>query len=347
MHSKREVLPKVQEEALQTMMQVDDSRITLMWDEKGIVEFVSRSVERYFELKAGQLLHDSWESIFPELVVQRIKNHFEHHENHFYLPHEAFETKLQETYFSIKIVKKLIQGEQAYICLLIDETENVHLKNKMKRIEKLMLSAKMSANVVHEIRNPLTSIKGFLQLIQAGVEHKDEYVKVLINEVDKLEHLTQELLQIAKPSKTKKTFVNVENMINDVLLLMKAQSNLRDINFEVSGKLNVTLHCNANEIKQVLINLIYNAAEAMGCKGKIKIHVRELRDSVILEVIDHGPGMSQQTLEKVSDEFYTTKENGTGLGLVVTEQIIKKHNGQLSIFSLENVGSTFEVKLPI
>lgn len=348
MHLKKTILAKAHEEVLQSVLHVDEGRIMLMWDQDDNVQIVTESIHLYFDFTVEDVVNNSWEIIFPQFVIQRIKHHFKNSSKPLHIPHEVFITKNNKRLqFSITIKQTIVNKATMYVCSLQDVSETYYLKNELKRLEKLVLSAQMSANVVHEIRNPLTAIKGFLQLIQAGVEHKEEYVQVLLQEVEKIEGLTNELLQLANPNKDKKELVNVKRLINDVLLLMKAQTTLKDIDFEVSGNLDVAIYCNPNEIKQVLINLIYNGADAMGSRGTIKIRVRELRDSLVIEVIDHGHGMSEQIIEKVSNEFYTTKEDGTGLGLVVTEQIIKKHNGQLSIFSLENVGSTFEVKLPI
>jgi len=346
--SKKPISENCRDGILQSILYAKHDCITLIWDEHDEVLLVTKPIEDYFEIDMKDIMHETWDYIFPNHLVEHIKNHFKKTSQKMHIPQQLMSSNDSKlTYFSITIEKVETEKNAIFVCTMHDVTENQELVNTLNRVEKQLLTSQMSANIVHEIRNPLTAIKGFLQLIEAGIEYREQYVEVLLSEVEKIEGLTNELLQMANPNNDKKKFIQINELITDVLLLMKAQTRLRKILFEVSGELDVSIFCNPHEIKQVLINLILNAADAMHGEGTIKINVERRGNSVVIQVIDHGQGMSEQALEKVNDEFYTTKQHGTGLGLVVTEQIIEKHCGQLSIFSKENEGSTFEVTLPI
>lgn len=342
------ILEKYQFEVLNSVFNAQKDRVTMIWNENNEVILVTKTIENYFNVSIDQMINESWNFIFPTHIVQQIKDHFKQSSETLNIPEQIFTHKSNvPIYFTIIIESIITDNERLFICTMNDITKNRNLEATLSRVEKLLLSAQLSANIVHEIKNPLTSIKGFLQLIQAGVEHREEYFQVLINEIDKIENLTFELLQMANPNKNKKQSISLEQLLNEVIFLMKTQSTLKMVSFNIVGDLEALIYCNPNEMKQVLINLILNAADAMGQKGTITIHVENIGDSVKIKIIDQGHGMSQEVINHIFDPFYTTKEKGTGLGLIVSNHIVEKHHGKLSIYSVENEGSTFEIQLPV
>lgn len=344
------ILAKFHEEVLQAILHTEYNRITLIWDANYNIVLVTKTIEAYFNIKLSDLLNENLSLVFPKQLVNQINYHFKNTSQTMKIPHPHQVNSTSEntlTHFSFTIKKTHIDNDAFYICTMEDVTEIQTIKNQLYSLEKAMLTAQMSANAVHEIRNPLTAIKGFLQLLEAGIDHREQYIQVLLSEVEKVEGLTNELLQMANPHKNSKKLVVINDLLSDVLLLIKAQPRMKQIQFEISGDSDVSIYCNPNEIKQALINLILNGADAMDSVGIIKIHIKSSEDDIKIKIIDQGHGMSEQIIEKINKEFYTTKEHGTGLGLVVTEQIIQKHGGILSVFSVENVGSTFEVILPL
>lgn len=343
------ILEKYQFEVLMnSVLNAKEDCITIIWNEKNEIILVTKPIENYFNVSLDQVINKSWHFIFPTHIVQQIRAHFNQSSEILYIPELIITDKDNAPiYFTITVELVETECERFYICNMSDITRKRNLEATLSRVEKLLLSAQLSANIVHEIKNPLTSIKGFLQLIQAGVEHREEYFQVLINEIEKIENLTYELLQMANPNKDNKQAISVQQLIHDVMFLMKTQSTMKLMSFEIVGDLDVLIYCNPNEMKQVLINLILNGADAMDRKGTITIKVENERDSVKIKIIDQGHGMSKEVMERIFDAFYTTKEKGTGLGLVVTKHIIEKHHGKLSISSVENEGSTFEIQLPI
>jgi len=333
------------EDVLYSILNAKEDGLTLVWNKQNEIILCTNTVETYFNRTLDEVINHSWHFIFPEHIVQQIIDHFHHSTAPFVLTRLTIQTDTtKKVHFTVKIenIKEIL-----YVCSLQDITKTYELESSLNRVEKSFLTAQISAHIVHEIRNPLTSIKGFLQLIESGIEHRDEYFSVLINEIEKIEGLTYELLQLANPNKDKKKVVAVQQLLNDVMLLMKSQAAMKQIDFDIFGDLDATVYCNANEIKQVLINLILNATDAMEGEGTITIDVVKEEQSVKIKVIDSGHGMSDELKQQITKPFFTTKKDGTGLGLVVTNHILEKHHGKLSIISFENDGSTFEVQLPL
>src|SRR5699024_2706164 len=149
-----------------------------------------------------------------------------------------------------------------YLGILKDMTNEKEAEEMMVRSEKMSVAGQLAAGIAHEIRNPLTSLKGFLQLLQAGIDQKDAYYKIMIDEIDKIETITSELLFISKPLTDNKQQELVSNMIEDVLVLLKSQARLRNITLERGNQEDIYIYCDRSQIKQVLINLIKNAIEA-------------------------------------------------------------------------------------
>ncbi|WP_052144660.1 ATP-binding protein [Halalkalibacter okhensis] len=214
------------------------------------------------------------------------------------------------------------------------------------RSEKLSLTGQFAAGIAHEIRNPLTSIKGFFQLIKES-NNKEIYYKIIEEELDKIEHVSNEMLILAKPHSESRHWYEVLTLINDVKMLLETQAILKNISIRTEFKTDdLQINCEDTKIKQVLINLIKNAIEVMD-EGTITITARKTNSRAILSVTDEGPGISKENLEKIGEPFYTTKPKGTGIGLLVCQKIIESHQGLLSIESQEGVGTTFTIELPL
>ncbi|MFS0779749.1 ATP-binding protein [Neobacillus sp. 3P2-tot-E-2] len=212
--------------------------------------------------------------------------------------------------------------------------------------EKQAAAGQLAAGIAHEIRNPITAIKGFLQLMMG--EHKGEktYYNIVESEIDRVEMILKELMVLAKPTKINYQQLNIRNLLDKVVTLMESQTLLNNIevikNFHA---LEITIVGDENQLKQVFINFIKNAIEAMPAGGKIIIEGITLLDRVHIRIIDHGSGIPPEILERISEPFFTTKEHGTGLGILVCNEIIEEHKGKSNIFS-SSEGTCIEVILP-
>ncbi|SEN70885.1 PAS domain S-box-containing protein/diguanylate cyclase (GGDEF) domain-containing protein [Mesobacillus persicus] len=230
-----------------------------------------------------------------------------------------------------------------------DITEKRRAEELLSNSEKLSLVGELAAGVAHEIRNPITAIKGFIQLFQQGMI-KEEYFDIILSEFNRIEGIIKEFLSIAKPQEIHLNQVNIPILLQEVVTLIKSEASLNgvelflDINSEIPS-----IMCDANQIKQVLINLCKNSIEAMdpNRKGLIKITVQTDKGQLLINVVDNGIGISQERLKRLGEPFYSNKEKGTGLGLMLCFRIIRQHNGSLTFHSKENEGTTSQIRLPV
>ncbi|WP_277673961.1 ATP-binding protein [Piscibacillus halophilus] len=236
------------------------------------------------------------------------------------------------------------KGKTYYIGIINDISELKTARKMLMNSEKLSSVGQLAASVVHEIRNPLTSIKGFLQLLEKDTEEQKVYFDIMTEEIGKIESITSELLYIAKPSPNKVQNEDLTTIIKEVCLLMRSQARLNEISIEfISEEEQYHLNCDRSQIKQVFINLIKNAIEAMKEPGTIQVKVYE-DDVLTVDVIDEGEGVPVELKDRIGEPFLSTKEKGTGLGLMVTKQILDKHHASLSVLDNEENGSIFRIR---
>src|SRR5690625_413126 len=323
-------------------------KVILIWSDHGDIIYLSKQIQDYTGCKVEELIGTKWTSLFQDKDTKHIKNHFSMSTDKYLLSNIVLVDRDQkETPFDLSIDRLLFHGEVAYVCQLKNRTYINELEKMVIDSEKLVLAAQLSAGLVHEIRNPLTSLKGFLQLVQSGVQQKEEYYRVMIGEIDKLEKITTELLQMAKPFKNQMKTENVYELMEDVAFMMNTQTNLKHVELEIACDQELTITCSASQIKQVLINLILNGAEAMTEKGTIKVNSYKLNDYIAIDIIDEGEGITREIVKELHQPFFTTKEKGTGLGLVITQHLLELHHATLMVKPNENKGSTFTILLPI
>ena len=218
------------------------------------------------------------------------------------------------------------------------------------RSEKLAAAAQLAAGIAHEVRNPLTSVKGFLQLLEKK-ESTNSYYEIIFSEISRIELVLSELLTLAKPQNTFFNKVELNDLLKQVTTLIESNAILNDVELKINAPKNeVYIFADANQIKQVLINLMKNAIEAIDSSegsGVLTISMTVQPDSVSLYIEDNGCGIPKDYLNRLGEPFFTTKETGTGLGLSVCLTIVEQHGGEMIIESEEEVGSTFVMKLPL
>jgi PAS domain S-box-containing protein len=229
---------------------------------------------------------------------------------------------------------------------ILDITKHKRNEEVFRRTEKLNTVGELAAGIAHEIRNPLTSLKGFLHLIKNG-ELKEEYTDIMESELDRIEFILNEFLVLSKPHLTKYNKKDVHVLFKQILPLFKTQAAYKNIQLVTEfDSEELLINCNGNQLKQVFINFIKNAMEAMSSGGVIKIECKKEHNELCIRFIDEGSGISEESLKRLGEPFFTTKENGTGLGLMVSFKIIQEHGGTIQITSQLGRGSTFEIKLP-
>lgn len=225
------------------------------------------------------------------------------------------------------------------------ERELQQTQERIRQAEKLAVVGELAAGIAHEIRNPLTSIKGFLQLSHS--KFGTDYIEVMLREVERINEITNELLLLAKPQMEAYHKESISDIVQNVITLMQPEANLHGVILHVNVPTNLhSIVCNRSQLKQVFINLIKNSIEAMPQGGNITINAVSSPDGVTIKVTDDGLGIPLDRLDKLGEPFYTTKDRGTGLGLMVTYRIIQNHHGTIRVSSQRGQGTTFKIFLP-
>jgi PAS domain S-box-containing protein len=242
---------------------------------------------------------------------------------------------------------KDVQGRIiALVFLMKDITDKKRTEEALMQSEKLSVIGELAAGVAHEIRNPVTVLKGFVHILSQESREK-EFFTIMDKELERINQITNEFMALAKPQAIKIKRQNLKELIQEVCVFLESEAFINQVVIEVVHfEECICLECEPNQIKQVLINIIKNGMEAMPDGGKITIHSQVVDGFVNLLIKDEGYGIPKEVISKVGQPFFTTKEQGTGLGLMVSMKIIENHGGQLRIHSEEKVGSTVEISLP-
>lgn len=225
----------------------------------------------------------------------------------------------------------------------------IKVHDELRKKEKLAVIGQMAAAIGHEIRNPLSSLKGFTQLQQERYPNTNDFYPIMIQEIDRINSIVNDLMYIGKPRAVKFEQASIEEIIAYTLSITQQQAERQGIIVEtmMAGPL-PPIECDSKQLKQVFLNLIKNAIESMSNGGCIQIKVKVVEKlKMYISIQDEGCGIKDENILTIGEPFFTTKEDGTGLGLMVTNQIIKEHSGELHIQSQLEKGTKVEVILPI
>jgi signal transduction histidine kinase len=236
-------------------------------------------------------------------------------------------------------------------------TKLVQSQSLLERQQKLATLGTLAAGIAHEIRNPLTSLKARLYTLEKHLRtvpaaRKD--TDIISAEIARLERIVQDVLSFARPSDPTLGIVAADTLLREVQGLMAPSLESSDVKLVVIANPELFIHADSGHLKQVLINLVRNAAEAIEGAGMVTLRAHAARtcldgretDTVILEVADTGKGISPEAEKRLFDPFFTTKETGTGLGLPIAARIVEKHGGMLQYQTMAGRGTTFGVVLP-
>ncbi|SDL71080.1 ATP-binding protein [Sediminibacillus halophilus] len=315
----------------------------------GRVLYISKSVHHVLGFKAEELIGVSVLELLSPYDQNLLKSKLNQYATDSQKVHLSIRNKEGKYIWAESVIGRLRDEEHASD-LLISVTKDIQDKKEaeemMIRSEKMSVAGQLAAGVAHEIRNPLTSIKGFLQLLQAGIDRKEEYYKIMVDEIEKIETITSELLFISKPMTDDKKIEMLSELLGDVIVLLRSQAKLKNVDIYLNLDKEQSVFCDRSQIKQVFINLIKNAVEAMKDGGSVFVNGRTNKGWVEIDIVDEGPGIPENILHKLKEPFFTTKKDGTGLGLMISNQIVEKHHGRLEIYRNPDKGSTFRVILP-
>ncbi|MGE8204927.1 ATP-binding protein [Heyndrickxia sp. NPDC080065] len=228
-----------------------------------------------------------------------------------------------------------------------DITQQKSAESMLLTREKLSVVGELAAGIAHEIRNPLTSIKGLTQLMHESKNVTDEYVKVMISEIDRINQIASELLALSKPQSRKYNQVSLTDILRYVVNIMEPEALLRGVELEFSEAEHCQIDGDRNGLIQVFINLLKNAMDAMPNGGVIKISSKVENCKAIVSISDQGIGIPPERLKRIGEPFFTLKEKGMGLGLTVSNKIIQEHKGTIEFHSIENEGTNVTMTFPL
>lgn len=332
------------------VVESNSNELVIIWNSNCEIIFVSQSVKRLLGYTKDEFSTMKFNEIINYPHIKLVRDNVQHLTNT-----TTYQTNLQliqkdQSYsWFDSVFHKLSNKDNAthFVAFLESIDSQKELEEVIVKSEKMSVAGQLAAGVVHEIRNPLTSIKGFVQLMEAGMGGKQEYYDIMIEEIEKMEAMASELLYISRPTNQEMELESLSEMIEDCLILLSTQARQKNIVLDKDIKYNQLIYCNRSQIKQVLINLIKNAIEAIEDEGQVFVRVHKEGEFVAIDVVDDGPGVPVELIEELDQPFFTTKKHGTGLGLMVSQQIIQEHGGELIIKRNIKRGSTFRFLIPI
>lgn len=252
-------------------------------------------------------------------------------------------------YLNIKDVP-IIRDGKVHGFFLIARDVSEHKKNEeyIIKSEKLSIIGELASAVAHEIRNPLTSLKGFIQLLQKKDTENKLYYDIMSSEIDRINSIASEFLILSKPQATQFKKINIDVLLHNVITLVQTIAIMKNVKISIDIENRIPeLMCEENQMKQVFINILKNAVEAVPEGGQINVSAQLLNSGqIFVSVEDNGAGIPKRLLPKLGEPFYTTKEKGTGLGLMISNRIIQQHRGWIKIESEEGKGTNVEITLP-
>ncbi len=215
--------------------------------------------------------------------------------------------------------------------------------------QKLAIAGQIAAGIAHEVRNPLTSVNGFLQLMKTQYPERTDYFDIIFSEIKRIDFVLSELLVLAKPQSVHFQEVQLHELLEQVITLLKTNAVLSNIDLKQPFKRQDAgaILADANQMKQLFINLIKNAIEAMPEGGSIYISTEKVLNEWKITIQDEGKGMSEEDIQKIYDPFFSTKKEGTGLGLTICATILKDHHGRMDVSSELGKGTAFHIYLPV
>lgn len=237
------------------------------------------------------------------------------------------------------------------LVMFSDLTARKEAQRRLAQTERLATLGELMAGVAHEVRNPLTAIRGYVQIIrqQINLPEHQEYLSVVLKEIDSINKVIQQLLDFSRPRQSQWQQVSINTLIEEALILVQTSGVQARINFNTEFNAALpTIVADRELLKQVLLNMLINAVQAIGARGEIRIRTwRYTTTHLAIAIEDNGCGIDVALQKKIFDPFFTTKASGTGLGLALSQRIINAHQGDIYVTSMPGCGATFTLILPI
>lgn len=322
-------------------------------DKNGLITAINRSCENLLNLSSDRHLNLKYSDA-------GLENYFDF--NHI---EESLEKGAQFSFVEKKIMtgedEKIISysleplldflgSQQGIILSITDITEVTTLRRKLAEKDKMQYLGRLVTGIAHEIRNPLTSIKTYIDLLPKKYDQDGFRKKITTQvpqEINRLNTLLTSLLDYAKSKNALKESFSLGKTVAQIVELYETELQEKEIQLQFNNNDKVEIFADKQQIKQIVINLLLNSIQAVDKYGKISIGVLKEEGKAVLFIKDDGVGISQTDQRMIFEPFYTTKESGTGLGLAISYEYIKANNGTISIESSEDVGTLIEVRFEL
>ena len=255
-------------------------------------------------------------------------------------------SNLYSGYIFASLIMVMTMVFQVYLTEYLNE--NALLRTEMQKSEKLNIVSELAASVAHEVRNPLTVVRGFIQLLESteDVKNKD-YMRLVLAELDRAEQIISDYLNLARPQIEKKEHICLSAQLIEMTTLMSSFAAMQGVYLQVEISESLYTIGDKAKLKQAIMNVVKNGIEAIqGNKGYLKVTAIQKDEMIIIRVKDSGVGMTKEQLVRLGQPYYSLKEKGTGLGLMVTFSILQAHNGTLEYKSESGKGTEAIIILP-
>ncbi len=254
----------------------------------------------------------------------------------------------------VSVVKTPIKNEHGELIASTIIFKDISIRRKteemLRNSEKLSVAGQLAAGLAHEIRNPLTSLRGFIQLLQSELNQRNKhYFDIMLSELDQINFIVSEFLEVTRPETIHFVPSDLTCILQSVFDLLKTHGLLYGAELQLIYKTEIVpMVCSKIHLKQLFINLVKNSIEAIEKEGFVRIEVSMPEPThILISIIDNGVGIPDTYIEQLGVPFFTTKEKGTGLGLMMCYKIVESHEGKMHITSQEGEGTKIDVILPI
>jgi PAS domain S-box-containing protein len=330
------------------------SEAVIVLDKEGRITLFNKTAEILFRVNSESVIGNEISFIYNGLldfVLAKIKNLKDTTTN--------FEKQIainEEDRFLSFSVSQLIDPDTQQVNFTIvikDLTETKRLEDEAKRNEKLSAMGELASGVAHEIRNPINAIGMIAQRLNKEflpIENQNEYIditKLLRAEVNRINKIITQFLSYAKPIDLMLIPTDTKKYFEDIYHLFEDQAKQKNIKFVLHSNNSFSVKIDQDLIKQSLMNILQNAFDAVGKGGEVILNYFILKNDLVIEIKDNGSGISPEQQKKIFDLYFTTKKDGNGLGLSISQKIIIQHNGSIAVYSKLNNGTTFKIILPM
>jgi len=318
---------------------------------KRIIAF-NETAEALFGLPAGDVLGRTSEETLPEIITETTEGLGATQQ---ILEKETDCPVSRERTISLSIIATRLQDDEGnffgYVILFRDLTEVQHLKRELERNRRLAAIGSLASGVAHEIRNPLSSIKGFATYLRERYRDNPEDLQVtdiMIQEVERLNRVIGQLLEFSRPLILNRKEAAIEPILRHAMKMIEIQALEKGVSLEVDfGRMVPDLLLDSDRMTQVFLNLTLNALNAMEKGGTLSLRVTQSGDRTVrVDISDTGTGIGKEELGRIFDPYFTTRPSGTGLGLPIAQRIVEAHGGEILVSSEPGRGTVFSVLLP-